>query len=77
MAGDPLNISFIKDHSPVAVHKPIPVPHHWKDSVKSQLDADVALQIIEPVPAGTPTTWCSCKMVPQTYSRPSKPQRCY
>ena len=59
MTGDPLNVSFIPNHSSVAIHKPIPVPHHWKGAVKAQLDADVALQIIEPVPAGTPTTWCS------------------
>ena len=31
--------------------------------VKSQLDADVALGIIEPVPQGTPTTWCSRMIV--------------
>lgn len=59
MTGDPLEISFLADTDPVAVHKPIPVPHHWKEAVKSQLDADVALGIIEPVPTGTPTTWCS------------------
>ena len=59
MAGDPMSISFKNDDSPTAVHKPIPVPHHWKATVKDQLDNDVALGIIEPVPTGTPTTWCS------------------
>ena len=52
-------ISFLDDCQPVAAHKPIPGPHHWKEAVKSQLDADVPLNIIEPVPAGTPTIWCS------------------
>ena len=50
------------NHSPFCSftgHKPISVPHHWKESVKSQVDADVALNIIEPVRAGTPTIWCS------------------
>lgn len=59
MSGEPLNISFLPDYVPVATHKPIPVPHHWKDAVKRQLDEDVALQIIEPIPTGTPTIWCS------------------
>ena len=35
------------------------MPHHWKETFKSQLDADVAFNIIKPVPAGTPTTWSS------------------
>ena len=59
MSGEPLSISFHDNHKPFAVHKPIPIPHHWKEQVKSQLDADVSLGIIEPVPAGTHTVWCS------------------
>ena len=59
MTGDPLKIEFREDGKPVSVHKPIPVPHHWKESVKSQLDQDVNLGIIEQVPTGTPTDWCS------------------
>lgn len=55
MSGEPLRITFYDDHTPTAVHKPIPIPHHWKEEVKRQLDSDVALGIIEPVPAGTPT----------------------
>ena len=58
MAGKPLSISFLDNCQPVVVHKPIPVHHHLKEAVKSQLDADVALNIIEPVPSGTPTAWC-------------------
>ena len=55
MSGDPLDISFIDGHTPAATQNPIPVPHHWKELVKAQLDSDVALRIIEPVPTGTPT----------------------
>lgn len=73
MTGDPLKIAFLPDAQPVAVHKPIPVPHHWKHEVKSQLDADVALGIIEPVPTGTPTTWCS-RMVTVS-KKDGKPRR--
>ena len=63
MRGDPLRISFISDHIPYAAHKPIPVPHHWKEEVKKKLDADVSLGIIEPVPQGTPTKWCARMIV--------------
>ena len=55
MKSEPLKIAFKPDYAPRAIHKPIPIPHHWKEKVKSQLDADVALGIIEPVPQGVPT----------------------
>lgn len=42
---------------------PIPVPHHWKKKVKSDIVRDVRLGIIEPVPQGTPTEWCSSMVV--------------
>ena len=63
MSGRPMSISFRPDATPSAVHCPIPVPHHWKKSVKADLDQDVALGIIEPVPQGTPTIWCSHMVV--------------
>lgn len=59
MKGEPLRITFVNDYTPFAAHKPIPVPHHWKEEVKRKLDADVALGIIEPVPQNTPTKWCA------------------
>ena len=48
---------------PVAAHKPIPIPHHWQDIVKSELDRDVELGIIEEVPVGVPTKWQSRMVV--------------
>ena len=63
MEGKPLNITFVPGATPTAVHTPIPVPHHWKKRVKADLDRDVALGIIEAVPVGTPTTWCSRMVV--------------
>ena len=63
MSGKPLNIHTRKEVEPKAVHKPIPVPHHWKRKVKSDLDRDVALGIIEPVPPGVPSIWCSRMIV--------------
>ena len=63
MSGPPVNIHFLPDATPQAVHTPIPVPHHWKKQVKADLDQDVRLGIIEPVPEGTPTRWCSRMVV--------------
>ena len=59
MSGEPMNIHFKPECNPVAYHSPIPVPHHWKNKVNADLDRDVRLGIIEPVPPGTPTVWCS------------------
>jgi len=63
MTGSALEVHFKPDSKPVAYHSPIPVPHHWKTKVKADLDRDVRLGIIEPVPPGTPTLWCSRMVV--------------
>ena len=73
MKGEPLKIIFADEHTPYATHKPIPVPHHWKEEVKRQLDSDVALGIIEPVPQGTPTKWCARMVV--VPKKDGKPRR--
>ena len=44
--------------TPTAYHSPIPVPLHWQDEVKADLDRDVRLGVLEPVPIGEPVTWC-------------------
>ncbi len=44
---------------PVAVHSPIPTAHHWKKKVKTLLDQNCNLGVLEPVPASIATTWCS------------------
>ena len=58
MSGPPHHIHLQKDVKPFAAHTPIPVPHHWKKEVKKQLDEDVAMGILKPVPTGEPTEWC-------------------
>ena len=63
MTGEPVKVEFKDNHKPYAVHTPIPVPHHWKDRVKEDLDRDVRLGIIEKVPQGTPTEWCARMVV--------------
>ena len=62
MSGPPIRLMVDPDARPVAHHTPIPVPVHWQDEVKAGLDQDVRLGVIEPVPVGTPVTWCH-KMV--------------
>ena len=62
MSGPPIRLMVDPQAKPVAHHTPIPVPVHWLDSVKADLDRDVRLGVIEPVPVGTPVTWCH-KMV--------------
>ena len=59
MKGEPLPIPVRPDVKPTAVHTPIPVPLHWEDKVKRDLERDVALGVIEPVPINSPVTWCS------------------
>ncbi len=62
---------------PVAVlkttHTPIAVPFHWKTAVKSQLDRDVTMGIIEPVPEGARSRCCSRMVV--TQKRDGTPRR--
>ena len=73
MTGAPVSIRFQKGQKPYAVHTPIPIPHHWKKQVKDDLDRDVRLGIIETVPQGTTTTWCSRMIV--TPKKDGKPRR--
>ena len=73
MSGPPLQIHVDPKAKPHAVHTPIPVPVHWQKAVKSDLDRDVRLGVIEEVPWGTPTTWCS-RMV-TVAKKDGKPRR--
>ena len=47
-----------KNATPVAHHTPVPVPIHWQEQVKADIDRDVSLGVLEPVPVGEPVTWC-------------------
>ena len=73
ITGKLMGITFRPDTTPSAVHSPIPIPHHWKKAMKEVLDRDVSLGIIEPVPQGTPTVWCSKMVV--TPKKDGTPQR--
>jgi len=58
MTGPPVEIHLKKDATPVARHKAIPVPVHWKEQVHSDLLRDEAMGVIERVPFGEPVEWC-------------------
>ena len=57
ISADPIKIHIDPEATPKAVYTAATVPIHWRDEIKKQLDQDVALGVIEPVPVGTPTTW--------------------
>ena len=74
MTGEPMEITFKEErYVPYAVHTPIRVPEHWKEKVKADIDRDVILCIIEPVPGTTPTTWCAKMVV--TAKKNGQPRR--
>ena len=61
------------DATHVATHKPIPIPIHWQEDIYSGLDQDVRLGVIEPVPIGTPVTWChKMVVVPKKSGKPRR-----
>ena len=49
MSGTPLEFHINTSAKPVACHKVVPVPLHWKARVKADLDRDVALGFLEKV----------------------------
>ena len=59
----PLKLHIEPHARPVAVHKPVAIPLHWMTEIKEQLDRDVRLGVLEPVPMGEPVTWCSRMVV--------------
>ena len=63
MTGEPVRLHLKEDAVPYAAHTPIPVPHHWKQKVKEDIDRDVRLKIIEKVPQGTTAEWCARMIV--------------
>ena len=68
----PGHIHLKPDAIPHAVHSPIPVPHHEKDTVKAQLDDYVKRGIIKRVPIGTPVEWCAQMVV--THRKDGRPR---
>ena len=57
MHGPLLHYTLRPDAVPHAVHTPATIPLHWGDTVKAQIDRDVELGILTPVPPNEPTVW--------------------
>ena len=56
MSGPAMRLTIDPAAIPYAQHKPTPI--HWQDDVYAGLEQDCRLGVIEPVPVGTPFTWC-------------------
>ena len=73
MSGPLIHLMVDPNAEPVAYHTPIPVPVHWQDDVKAGLDQDVRPGVREPVPTGTPVTWCHTMVVcPKKSGKPRR-----
>ena len=73
MKCQPVHIHIKPDAKPHARHVPIPIPLHWRNEIKEQIDQDVAKGVIEQVPVGEPVTWCSPMVV--TVRKDGRPRR--
>ncbi len=74
MTGVPMKTVRKKDDgSHPNAYTPIPVAFHWKKEVKADLDRDVRLGIIERVPQGEVSEWCSRMVI--TRKANGKPRR--
>ena len=68
-----MKIHLDPEARPIAGHKPIPIPFHWQETVKAELDRDCELGILEEVPMGTPTVWQShMVVVPKKSGKPRR-----
>ena len=71
--GPPMRIHTDPSAVPLAVHKPIAVPLHYRAEVKANIDADVKRGVLEKVPPGVPVTWCTRMVI--TPKKDGRPRR--
>ncbi len=74
MKGPPMKIHVNPDAKFVIFTTPAPVPIHWQEKVKKDLDRDVQLGVIEKVPYGEPVKVCH-RMILDRKSN-GDPRRC-
>ena len=73
MTGPPMRLMISPDATPFVRHKPIPIPVHWQEDVYAGLEQDARLGVLEPVPVGTPVTWCHrMVVVPKKSGKPRR-----
>ena len=63
MDSPPMQLMVDPEAAPIAHHKRLPVPLHWRDEIKAALDQDVCLSLTELVLIGEPVTRCHCMVV--------------
>ena len=73
MTGESMTMPLKPGAVPHTCYTPIPVPFHWKEKVKADLDRDERLGIIERVPQGEVGEWCSRMLA--TAKANGKPRR--
>ena len=62
MSGTPLRLNVDKTQPMPTCHKLVPIPIHWREKVKADIDRDVALGVLQKVPDNTPVK-CLFRMV--------------
>ena len=71
--GPPMKIHTHPDAVPVVVHKPVPVPLHYREEVRAQLRADVQRGVLRKVGPGEPVKWCARMIIqPKKDGRPRR-----
>ena len=73
VTGPPLKLHVDPEAKPKATHVPYKVPIHWEEEVDEQIDDDINLGVLEPVPHGEPSVWCHPMVV--TRKANGKPRR--
>ena len=73
MTGKKHHIHITENAEPYITHSPIPIPHHWKEEVKRQLDQDVDMGVVRKVSVGEADEWCSQMVV--VGKKDGKPRR--
>jgi len=58
VTGPPLKLHVDPEAKPKAMHVPYKVPLHYEEKVNKQIDDDINLGVLEPVPHGEPSVWC-------------------
>ena len=71
--GPPMKIHTAPNAVPHVVHKPAPVPLHWREKVAKDIEADVSRGILERVPPGISDTWCTQMVI--TCKKNGEPRR--
>ena len=69
----PCRLFVDQDAKPIAIHKSRPVPVHWQEEVKRDLDCDVRLGVLEGPLMDDPAIWCAPMHVAE--QKNGKPRR--